>query len=205
VGKGEPTLLATISGLDPIWFHCAISEVDYLRAQRAALEEGRQVGELPVHLILADGSMHPEPGRWIFVDRAVDVGTGTIRARAEFPNPSKLLRPGMFARARISLRKEGGQILVPERAIFEIQGRTFVWVVGGDNKTTQRKVELAVSRHGENLIVLDGLSAGDRIVVEGLQKVHENGVVNPMTAEQFAAMRAAGQANAKTESAPSRE
>jgi membrane fusion protein, multidrug efflux system len=130
VGKGEPTLLATISQLDPIWFYCAISEVDYLHAQRTANALGRQIGDLPVTLILADGSEHPEPGKWVFLDRAVDVTTGTIRARAEFSNPDGLLRPGMFARIRISLRIEGGNILVPERALAELQGKSFVWVVG---------------------------------------------------------------------------
>jgi membrane fusion protein (multidrug efflux system) len=190
VGKGQPTLLATISQLDPIWFYCALSEVDYLRAQRAAMEHGRQLGELPVTLILADGSEHPDPGKWVFLDRAVQATTGTIRARAEFSNSKKLLRPGMFARIRISLRTGTGNILVPERAVAELQGKSFVWIVGPDNKATQRSIEVAPSRIGENVIILEGLKPGERIVVEGLQKVREGGLVQPMTAAQMAAAQA---------------
>ncbi|MCL4181067.1 MAG: efflux RND transporter periplasmic adaptor subunit [Verrucomicrobia bacterium] len=194
VGKGEPTLLATISQLDPIWFYCAISEVDYLHAQRTANAAGRQIGELPVTLILADGSEHPEPGDWVFLDRAVDVTTGTIRARAQFSNPNKLLRPGMFARIRISLRTGAGSILVPERALAELQGRYFVWIVGADQKATQRPVQVAPARIGADVVVLEGLKPGERIVVEGLQKVHEGSVVQPMTSAQLAAAAAAAQA-----------
>lgn len=186
VGKGEPTLLATISQLDPIWFYCAISEVDYLHAQRTANEAGRQMGELPVILILADGSEHPEPGEWVFLDRAVDMTTGTIRARAEFSNPDKLLRPGMFARIRISLRIEGGNILVPERALAELQGKSFVWVVGPDNMASQRPVQVAPTRIGGNAMILEGLQPGERIVIEGLHKMREGAPVQPMTAAQIA-------------------
>ncbi len=186
VGKGEPTLLATISQLDPIWFYCAISEVDYLHAERTAREAGRQVGELPVSLILSDGSEHPEPGKWVFVDRAVDVKTGTIRARAEFPNPQKILRPGMFARIRLSLRADGGNILVPERALVELQGKSFVWVVDADNKVSQRSVRVAPIRISQHGVILEGLKAGERVVVEGVQKLHEGALVQPMTAAQIA-------------------
>ena len=87
------------------------------------------MGELPVTLILSDGTEHPEPGKWVFIDRVVDATTATIRARAEFPNPTGVLRPGMFARVRISLPTEEGNILVPERALTELQGKNFVWVV----------------------------------------------------------------------------
>jgi membrane fusion protein (multidrug efflux system) len=144
------------------------------------------VGELPVSLILADGSEHPDPGKWVFVDRAVDVKTGTIRVRAEFPNPQKLLRPGMFARIRISLRAEEGNILVPERALVELQGKSFVWIVGADNKVTQRSVQVAPIRVREHGIILEGLKEGDRIVVEGVQKLRKGAVVQPMTAAQVA-------------------
>jgi len=196
VGKGEPTLLATISTLDPIWFYCAISEVDYLRAERTAKEAGREVGELPVNLILADGSEWPEPGKWVFVDRAVDVRTGTIRARAEFPNPQKLLRPGMFARIRLSLRADGGNILVPERALVELQGKSFVWIVGADNKVTQRPVRVAPVRVREHGVILEGLEPGERVVVEGVQKLREGALVQPLTAAQVAEAQAAERAKA---------
>lgn len=179
VGKGEPTLLATISQVDPIWFYCAISEVDYLQADKMASQAGRKMGELPAHLILADGTEHPDPGKWVFVDRVVDATTGTIRARAEFPNSRKALRPGMFARVRISLPAVPGSIVVPERALVELQGRSFVWVVGPDDKSTQRPVQVAPNRIGPNAIITGGLKAGERIVVEGLQKLREGAPVRP--------------------------
>ncbi len=191
VGKGEPTLLATISQVDPIWFYCALSEVDYMQAERTAREAGRRVGQLPLTLILADGSELPDPGKWVFVDRAVDVKTGTIRARAEFPNPEKLLRPGMFARIRISIPAENGNILVPERALAELQGKSFVWVVDAGNKATQRSVRVAPMRIGSNAVILEGLQPGERIVVEGLQKLREGAPVQPMTAAQMAEAAAA--------------
>lgn len=186
VGKGEPTLLATISELDPIWFYCAISTVEYLHAERTAKEAGRQVGELPVTLILEDGTEHPDPGKWVFVDRAVDVTTGTIRARAEFPNREKLLRPGMFARVRMSFRTQQGSILVPERALVELQGKSFMWIVGADNKVTQRKVTVDPSRIGGSAVILEGLKVGEWIVVEGVHKLREGAPVQPMTADQSA-------------------
>ncbi len=182
VGKGEPTLLATISQVDPIWFYCAVSEVDFLNAERIAREAGRKMGELPVHLILADGSEHPAPGKWIFMDRVVDPTTATIRARAEFPNPTRALRPGMFARVRISLPPGEGNIVVPERALTELQGKNFVWVVGADNKATQRAVEVAPNRVGSDVIILKGLNAGERVVVEGVQKLREGAPVQLMAA-----------------------
>lgn len=182
VGKGQPTLLATISQLDPIWFHCAISEVDYLLTQDKASAAGRKIGDLPVTLILADGTEHAEPGHWIFLDRAVDVKTGTIRARVEFPNPDKVLRPGMFARARISIRSREPGILVPERALVELQGKAFVWVVGPDNLARQRPVQAAFRRIGPHVVILEGLQAGERIVVEGVQKLRNEMPVQPRTA-----------------------
>src|SRR5215469_12499562 len=111
VGKGQPTLLATISTLDPIWIYCNVSEVDYLRAQSVTEHTGKRVEDLPVSLILSDGSTLPEPGKIVFLDRAVDPKTGTLRMRAEFPNPQSRLRPGMFARLRVDLGARTNSIL----------------------------------------------------------------------------------------------
>jgi membrane fusion protein (multidrug efflux system) len=186
VGKGEPTLLATISTLDPIWFYCAVSEVHYLRAQAAMRRTGRDVSELPVSLILANGSVHPAKGKIVFIDRAVDIKTGTLRVRAEFPNADKLLRPGMFGRIKVDLGSRADSILVPERAIAELQGKNFAWVISSDNKASQRMVTLGETIGG-NVLVQEGLKPGDRIVVEGLQKMREGAVVNAMTAQEAAA------------------
>lgn len=186
VGKGEPTLLATISQLNPIWFYCALSEVDYLHTEKVARAAGRTVGELPVTLILADGSEHPEPGKWVFLDRAVDSTTGTIRARAEFSNPDDLLRPGMFARIRISLREQQEGILLPERAVLELQGKSFVWVVDGDHRATQRMVQVAPVRIAGKTVIAGGLKPGETVVVEGVHKLREGIVVQPAPLNQGA-------------------
>jgi membrane fusion protein (multidrug efflux system) len=176
VGKGQPTLLATMSTLDPIWFYCAISEVQYLRAENEVRRTGKQVAQLPVSLILADGSVHPDKGKFVFIDRAVDVKTGTLRVRAQFANAQQLLRPGMFARIKVDLGVRPDSILVPERAVAELQGKNFVWVVDADNKTTQRPVKVGETI-GENVLITDGLKPGERIVVEGVQKVREGAPV----------------------------
>jgi membrane fusion protein (multidrug efflux system) len=176
VGKGQPTLLATISTLNPIWFYCAISEVQYLKAENEVRRTGKSVGELPVSLILADGSVHPAKGKFVFIDRAVDAKTGTLRVRAEFANAEKLLRPGMFGRIKIDLGMRPDSILVPERAVAELQGKNFVWVVGADNKTSQRPVKVGETI-GESVLIAEGLKAGERIVTEGVQKVREGALV----------------------------
>jgi membrane fusion protein, multidrug efflux system len=185
VGKGQPTLMATVSTLDPIWFYCNVGEAQYLRAEEERQRTGKKVEELPVTLVLGNGSAHPAKGKLVFIDRAVDVKTGTIRVRAQFPNPSQVLRPGMFARIKVDLGLRPDSILVPERAVTELQGKSFVWVISADNKAEQRKVTVG-QPIGENLLILENLKAGERIVVEGLQKVRDGLEVKPMTAAQAA-------------------
>ncbi|MES2920032.1 MAG: efflux RND transporter periplasmic adaptor subunit [Verrucomicrobiota bacterium] len=196
VGKGEPTLMATISTLDPIWFYCNVSEVDYLKAEEKSREIGREVASLPLTLILSGGAEHPDQGRFVFIDRAVDVKTGTLRIRAEFPNKKKLLRPGMFARVRIDLGTRKDSIEVPERAIVQLQGKNFLWVVTPENTASQRSVVLG-EQVGPNLLVIEGIKTGERIVLEGLQKVREGAPVNAMTAAQIAANKPAPAAEEK--------
>lgn len=190
VGKGEPTLLATISTLDPIWFYCNVSEVEYLKAERKSREIGRNVADLPLTLLLAGGEEHPDEGHFVFIDRAVDVQTGTLRVRAEFPNKQKLLRPGMFARVRADLGTRKDVIEVPERALVELQGKSFLWVISPDGTASQRPVTVG-ERVGSRVIVADGVKLGERVVVEGLQKVREGSPVTAMTAAQMAAMKSA--------------
>ena len=205
VGKGEPTLLATLSTLDPIWFYCNISEVQYLRAEGAVRRTGKRMEHLSMELILADGSVHSATGRFVFIDRAVDPSTGTLRARAEFANPEKLLRPGMFARIRVGLGVRPDSILVPERAVTELQGRHFVWVIDADNQATQRSVTVGEILGG-SVLIRDGLQAGERIVVEGLQKVRAGAPVQPMTAAQMAEAAAqAARAGAASHARPGKE
>jgi RND family efflux transporter MFP subunit len=203
VGKGQPTLLATISTLDPIWIYCAVSEVQYLKAQSEVRRLNKQVAECPITLVLTDGSVHPAKGRFVFIDRAVDVKTGTLRVRAEFANAEKLLRPGMFGRIKVDLGVRPDSILVPERAVAELQGKNFVWVIGADNKASQRGVKVGETI-GENVLITEGLKAGERIVVEGLQKVREGAPVQAKTAAQMAeAAQAAKEAGAQNAEAKS--
>lgn len=211
VGKGTPTLMATISTLDPIWFYCNVSEVQYLRAEAEVRRTGKRVMDMPVTLILADGSVHPEKGKFVFIDRAVDIKTGTFRVRAQFLNPDvevggvkrKVLRPGMFGRIRVDLGVRADSILVPEKAVTELQGKNFVWVVGSDNKCAQRPVQ-AGQQVGENLLILDGLKAGERIIVEGLQKARQDQPVQPLTLAQ-AAEAATAQAAKQAEAMKAKE
>jgi len=201
VGKGQPTLLATMSTLDPIWFYCNVGEVEYLKAETETRRTGQKVADLPVTLLLANGSAHPDKGKFVFIDRAVDIKTGTLRVRAEFPNAQKVLRPGMFARIKVDLGIRPNSILVPERAVAELQGKNFVWVVGTDSKATQRSVKVGDTIGGD-LLILEGLKPGDRIVVEGIQKVREGAPVKAMTAAEFAQ---AAQAAKQAEPQPTKE
>jgi membrane fusion protein (multidrug efflux system) len=184
VGKGEPTLLATMSSLDPMWFYCNISEADYIRTKTRAEELGKDLGTLPLTLILPGGKEHDKQGRIVFFDRAVNVKTGTMRVRVEFPNPTELLRPGMFARARIDGGSREG-IKIPERALSELQGKSFVWVVDAEQKVSQRPVRTGDTVDSE-VVVLEGLQPGERIVLEGVQKVHDGARVNVIAAEPAA-------------------
>ena len=167
VGKGEPTLLATISTLDPIWFYCSISEVDYLKAESKISTTGRKMADLPVTLLLADGSEHADKGKFVFIDRAVDIKTGTLRVRVEFPNRAKLLRPGMFARIKVDLGVRPDSIVIQERAIVELQGKNFVWVIGPDDKATQRAIKVGDPVAG-GVLILEGLKSGygEAVVVQ---------------------------------------
>jgi membrane fusion protein, multidrug efflux system len=198
VGKGEPTLLATMSTLDPIWFYCNVSEVEYIKAEQRSRTIGKDVASLPVHLILSDGKEHQDMGRFVFIDRAVDVKTGTLRVRAEFPNKEKLLRPGMFARARVDLGTRKDCVVIPQRAVVELQGKTFVWIVSKENTTSQRPIIVA-EQVGSGFLVSEGLKPGERIVLEGIQKAREGAPVTALTAAQLAAMHAAQAAAAKPE------
>ncbi|MHC1764517.1 MAG: efflux RND transporter periplasmic adaptor subunit [Verrucomicrobiia bacterium] len=198
VGKGQPTLLATISTLDPIWFYCNVGETQFLKAETETRRTGKTLDDLSITLILANGLAHPAKGGFVFLDRAVNPRTGTLRLRAEFPNTEKVLRPGMFGRIKVDLGVRPNTILVPERAVSELQGKTFAWVIGADNKAMQRAVKVGETI-GAKVVVLEGLDAGERVVTEGLQKVREGAVVQAMTAEEMAqaAAQNASQAEAQ--------
>jgi membrane fusion protein, multidrug efflux system len=133
--------------------------------------------------------VHPYKGRFLAADREVDAKTGTIRISAIFPNPGNILRPGQYARVRVKIEERAGALLIPQRAVLELQGRNFVWVVDDANKVSQRKVTVG-PRFGSDWLIEDGLKPGERIVVEGLQKVRDGATVQPATAPPTAAVAA---------------
>jgi membrane fusion protein (multidrug efflux system) len=188
VGRGESTLLTTVSAVDPILFRAGIAEADYLRiAGRAAeLKASRGGQQAAVQLLLADGTTHPHPGRLEAVERAIDPTTGTLMVQFTFANPEKLLRPGQYGRARFELEVKKGALLVPQRAVQELQNLYSVAVVGSDSKVTFRNVK--VGPRVESLWVIEeGLKPGEKVVVEGLQRVKEGSTV---TAKPVAAPEA---------------
>ena len=172
VGRGLPTLLTRISKIDPIHARFTLAETDYLHyaRSRGRADEGGQPGMIPFEMILADGTVHPYKGHFIFVDRAVDPETGTILVEAAFPNPDGLVRPGQYARVRAAVEVKKGAILVPQRAVQELQGAFNVAVVSPDDTVELRTVTPA-ERIGSLWIIDSGLKPDERIIVEGLQKV----------------------------------
>ncbi len=178
VGNGEATLLATVSQVNPLRVYVSISEADYLLYQRLSSQGKLQGPESELQLILADGSTFPEKGRFIIRDRAVDLKTGTMSLVAEFPNPKALLRPGQFGRIRLAATVAENALLVPQKAVTEIQSTKVVYVVGPDNKVAVRSVTLG-DRVGADYIITEGVKAGERIITEGIQKARPGATVNP--------------------------
>jgi membrane fusion protein (multidrug efflux system) len=177
VGQGEATLLTTVSNVNPMRVYVSISEREYLTYQRLRAE-GKMKGGAALDLTLADGSVFPEKGRLIIADRAVDLKTGTLSLVTEFPNPNALLRPGQFGRVRFAAIVVENALLVPQKAVAEIQSTKVVYVVGSDNKVTLRSVTLG-DRVGKDYIITDGVKAGERIIIEGIQKARPGSTVNP--------------------------
>jgi len=171
VGRGQSTLLTRISKVDPIHVRFTIPERDYLYyARRREAHRATEGVDLPLELMLADGSVHPHPGTLVFVDRNVDSQTGTILLEASFANPAGIVRPGQYARVRAAVDLKEGAILVPQRAVTEMQGIYNVAVVGDDDTIELRMVQ-AGERIGTLWVIDSGLKTDERIVVEGLQKV----------------------------------
>jgi membrane fusion protein (multidrug efflux system) len=177
VGPGSIEELTTVSTVDPIKVYIPMSEQEYLRDMQNG--RGRIRQQVPLELILADGSIHPRKGVLAFADRQVDVRTGTIKVAALFPNPGNVLRPGQFARVRAERQIKKGALMVPQRAVTELQGSYQVAVVGFDNKVDIRPVKVA--ERVDNLWVIDaGLKIGERVVVEGVQKVKQGMNIKPI-------------------------
>jgi len=194
VGKGEATLLDTVSSIDPIRVNTTISEAEYLRFFASRNERTSGPGQL--ELILADGSVYPHKGKLAIVDRAVDPKTGTLNFSAEFPNPAGQLRPGQFGRVRAVAEMVKDALLIPKRAVQEIQGMKTVLVVGADNTVALRTIQPG-DTVGDLLIVRSGLKPGERVIVDGMQKAKPGSKVNPTTAVEAAAAQPTDSAASK--------
>jgi membrane fusion protein (multidrug efflux system) len=175
VGPGAVEELTTVSSVNPIKVYIQISEQEYLKYAERQRSRGESA---PLNLILADGRVYPHKGKFAFADRQVDVRTGTIRVASLFPNPGNVLRPGQFAKVRAEVGVEKGALLVPQRAVTEMQGKYMLAVVGNDNRTHIRLVKVG-ARMGAFWIIKEGVKQGEKVVAEGVQKVKDGALVTP--------------------------
>jgi len=169
------TLMTTVSNVNPIFVDVNIAEQDYLRFSR---EKHGQSGGNRLEMILGDGTIYPQRGHVLFLGREVDTRTGTILVRGEFPNPGDVLRPGQYARVRATTETRRDAMLVPAASVSELQGLYQVGVVGADNKVTIKTVKLG-PQFGDMWVVESGLQPGEKVIVEGLQRVKTGVMVAP--------------------------
>jgi len=187
------TVLTTVSQCDPIRVQYPLSEQEYLKLQEETQKSPGAAHANNLELVLTDGTTFPQKGRILFEGRQVDVKTGTITSVAAFPNPGNLLRPGQYAKIRAVTELKKGALLVPQRAVNELQGAFQVAVVGSDDKAEIRTVKPS-DRVGKLWVIDSGLSPGDRVVVEGFSKVKSGGTVKPTEAPPEPAVAADGTA-----------
>jgi membrane fusion protein (multidrug efflux system) len=174
--------LTSVSTLDPILANFTVSEEEYLNAMRQIVKgnvtESEALRKLVWTLKLTDGSIYPRKGQFHALNRQVDIRTGTIQVQVQFPNPGSVLRPGGFGAVSTVVSVQKNALLVPQRAVSELQGGFLVAVVAANNKVTIRHVKMG-SKAGDMWIVEEGLKPGDRVVTEGVQKVQDGTQVNP--------------------------
>jgi RND family efflux transporter MFP subunit len=181
---GANSVLTSVSQVDPIKAYFTVSEREFTDFHRrfpteASVEEQRK--RIPLQLVLADGSVYEKTGTIYFADREVNPATGAIRIAGVFPNMNNLLRPGGYGRVRASVTTHNGALLVPQRAVTEVQGSYQVAVVGPDNKVNIRPV--TVGERVTNQWIIEGnVKPGERVIVEGVQKVRDGLLVNPKPA-----------------------
>jgi len=182
---GPNSILTSVSQVDPIKAYFTVSEQEFTDFHRRfpteqSLEQERK--RIPLQLLLGDGSVYEHPGTIYFADREVNPATGAIRIAGVFPNPNNLLRPGGYGRIRASARTQNGALLIPQRAVIELQGGHQVAVVGNDNKVTVRAVTVA-DRVGDLWMVTEGLKPGEQVIVEGVMKVRDGATVKAVPAK----------------------
>ena len=169
VGRGDATLLTTVSQLNPIVLTVAATEADYRRvAKRDPSRTGEEPRAANIEMTLADGSIYPYKGTVTTVERAINASTGTLSMQINFPNPDNVVRPGQYGRARILLEMRKGALLVPQRAVQALQSLYSVAVVGGDNKVSFRNVKVG-PKVDTLWVIEDGVKPGEQVVAEGLQ------------------------------------
>jgi len=184
VGRGESTLLTTVSKIDPIIFKVGVTEADYLRLiKRDPSRAGGEPRAAGIELTLADGTVHPQTGSLGPIEREVNAQTGTLGAQIIFPNPSAVLRPGQYGRARVLIDTKRNAMLVPQRAVQELQDLHRVAVVSGGNKVEFRNVKVG-PRVDALWVIEEGVQPDDMVVAEGLQAITDGMTVRtkPMSA-----------------------
>ncbi len=182
VGRGDATLLATVSLSNPLLVDFNLSEIEFLKITSPENETGKKASAAKFELILSDDSRHPEFGSFKVIDRTVDPATGTMKVQASFPNPGSYLRPGQFARVRVAVAERENAVLVPQRAIQELQGAKTVMVVDDQNKVQVRTIKVG-DKSDNYFIVLEGLKAGERVIVDGIQKARPGNEVRPSSGQ----------------------
>jgi membrane fusion protein, multidrug efflux system len=191
VGRGDATLLATVSLSNPLLVDFNLSEIDFLTLTDPNPNNGKKPRDARFELILSDDSIHPAQGSFKVIDRAVDPQTGTMKVEASFPNPGGYLRPGQFARVRVPVSEKENAILVPQRAVQELQGAKTVLVVDAQNKVQLRTIKVG-DKSDNYIIVLEGLNSGERVIVEGIQKARPGTEVKPSNAPEESAKNLKG-------------
>ena len=187
VGKPpNPVILNTVSNLDEIHVDFGVNEKEYLsiaRTKREELDSGKTSEKAGFQLVLADGSVLPEPGELSHIDREINPATGTIQVEAKFPNPHQLIRPGQYAKVRVTIGSKRDALVVPKSALQEMQGQFLAFVVKPDS-TVEQKIVTVGNTFGDLQVVESGLSEGDTIVTEGFQRLKSGMPVKAKSAQQ---------------------
>jgi membrane fusion protein (multidrug efflux system) len=189
----NPIVLNTVSQIDPIRVRFSINEREYLRfrrdaAKRLRSDDKEREASAELQLILADGSIHDNAGRVVGLDAAIDPTTGTLTLEADFPNPERIVLPGQFARVRAVIDERNAALAVPQRAVIEMQGIFQLAIVADDGTVELRQVQMG-PRVNEDWIVESGLEPGERVVLEGLQRMRPGIKVVPKKAPQGSSQR----------------
>jgi len=177
VGLGGSNL-TTVSTVDPIRAYFNISEQFYMAYRQQHAEQMAPEESLPLELVLSDGAVYARPGKWLFTSRQIDINTGSLQVAGQFENHDNFLRPGQYALVRAITQTRKGALVVPQRAVSELQGSYQVATVDQENKIHLKTVRVG-NEIGADWIIESGLAPNDRIVAEGLQKIKEGEVVNP--------------------------